>query len=202
MTALIAAGAVLLALVLLSLVKCGVDAAYSQQGFTWKVWVGPFAVLSSKKKKDPPGHDRKEPEKSGKPAFGKKPSLAYLRALAELGLRLLKRFFKSLRINCLRFHFRSAFDDPYDTAMAYGWAGMAMESLTAFAAGRIRRLDLHTELDFDSDQPEVDARIVVSARLGRLILLAVSALFGYWSIRRRAKDNLERESKHGKSVDR
>ena len=207
MTALIIVGAVLLALVLLSLLKCGVEVAYDESGFWWRLRVGFLRFSLPRKKETAPspahkaGGKTKAPKAKTKQQTKPKPSLAYLQALAALGFRLLKRFFRHLHIDRLRIYFLSAYDDLYDTAMAYGWAGTAMEALTAFADGRIRRLELHTELDFDSTQPQLEAQIVIYARLGALVALAVSALHGYRAIRRENKIS-EKEKKHGKSVDR
>lgn len=205
MTALIIVGAVLLALVLLSLLKCGVEAAYDQSGFWWRLRVGFLRFSLPRRKKTAPSSAHKAGGKTkaskAKTKQQTKPSLAYLQALAALGFRLLKRFFRHLHIDRLRIYFLSAYDDPYDTAMAYGWAGTAMEALTDLADGRIRRLELHTELDFDSTQPQLEAQIVIYARLGALVALAVSALHGYRAMRRENKIS-EKEKKHGKSVDR
>lgn len=200
MTALIVVGCVLAALLLLGLIKCRVDASYCDGQFDLRLAVGPVAVHPGRLKKakktaaEPTGEGEK-PQKEHK-----KPDLAHLRALAELALWLLKRFFRALRIDLLHFYFTSAFDDPYDTAMAYGYAGSAMEAFAAFANGRVRRLELHTELDFDSAQPRVEAQIILSVRLGCLVFIALSALSGYRAIQR--KNHSEKENEHGKSVDR
>ncbi len=200
MTALIIAGAVLLVLALLSLLKCGVEAAYDESGFWWRLRAGVFRFsLPGKKTAPDAAHETDGKGKVPKPKA--RPSPDHLRALAALGFRLLKRFFRHLHIDRLRIYFLSAYDDPYDTAMAYGWAGTAMEALTALADGRIRRLELHTELDFDSTQPRLEAHIVLYARLGVLAALAVSALRGYRALHRENKKR-EKEKNNGKSVDR
>lgn len=203
MTALIVVGCVLAAFLLLGLIKCRVDASFYDGQFDFCLAVGPVAVhpgrlKKAKKEKKPAEESTGEGEMPQKAR--KKPDLAYLRALADLALRLLKRFFRALRIDLLHLYFTSAFDDPYDTAMAYGYAGSAMEALTAFANGRVRRLELHTEPDFDSAQPRVEAQIILSVRLGCLVFIALSALIGYRSIQR--KNHSEKENEHGKSVDR
>lgn len=196
MTALIVVAAVVAVVVLLGLIRCRAEAAYNENGFAWRVTVGPFTIAPRAGGREK--HKPKKPERE----THKTPDMAMLRAFFDLGLRLLKRFFKRLKIDLLRVHFTASFDDPYDTAMAYGYAGSAMEAFTAFAAGRIRRLDLHTQPDFDSAQPVIDVRVEMSVRLGSLVQIAISALFGFLSIRRRAEKKLEKENEHGKSVDR
>lgn len=201
MTAWIVAGCVALALVLLLLVKCRAEAAYAEAGFVWRLRFGPITIAPRtgrkrrKKDTDKPKVDKAAPKH-------RTPDMARLRAMAELALRLLKRFFKHLDIDRLRVHFTAAFDDPYDTAMAYGYAGSAMEAVTALSGGRIRHLDLHTQLDFDSNRPEIDAAVTLSVRLGTLLNLALSALFGLLAIRRKSRKLSEKENEHGKSVDR
>lgn len=198
MTAWIVAAAFVAFLVLLALVKCRAEAAYNEDGFRWRVSLG-FITLAPREGKPKRG---KKPRraKSAESKTRKAPDIDQLRAWAALALRLLKRFFKRLRIELLRVHFISAYDDPYDTAMAYGYAGSAMETVTELANGRIGRLDLHTEPDFDAAQPRVDAHVIVFVRVGDLIILAISAWRGYRAVKRRAKK--EKENEHGESVDR
>lgn len=203
MTALLVLGGVLVCLLLLGLVKCRVEAGYDEGGFRWRVSVGAFTLAP---------RERRERRKNPKPArAAERPenihlTLAQLREVAELALRLLKRFFKHLRIERLRVYFVSAFDDPYDTAMAYGYAGEAMEAVTTLSNGRIRKLELRTDLDFDAAQPRIEAAMSMSVRLGALFAIAISALFGFSSLKRRWKKQTEKENEHGKehgrSVDR
>lgn len=200
MTALIVAAAVAAVLALVCLVNCRVEAGYDEGGFRWRVSVGLF-TLAPREKRERKEKNKKSPKKP-EPGAHELPSLSALRDLAKLALRLLKRFFKRLRIEWLRVYFVSAFDDPYDTAMAYGYAGEAMEAVTALSNGRIRKLELHTELDFDAAQPQIEAAVTLSARLGALLAIAISALFGFLSLKRRWKKQSEKENEHGKSVDR
>lgn len=201
MTALIVAGCVLAALLLLGLIKCRAEAGCDESGIWWSVAVGPIPLAPRQKSERAPKQEKQagpSPDKNARP----RPSLPQLRDLAELALRLLKRFFKRLRIELLRVHFLSAFDDPYDTAMAYGYAGEAMEAMTTLADGRIRHLDLRTELDFDSVQSALTAQIRLTVRLGALFTIAISAFFSFLSLKRRWKKQPEKENEHGKSVDR
>lgn len=201
MTALIVAAAVAAVLALVCLVKCRVEAGYDEGGFRWRVSVGLF-TLAPHERRESMRKNKKSPPKKPEQNAHELPSLGALRDLAELALRLLKRFFKRLRIEWLRVYFVSAFDDPYDTAMAYGYAGEAMETVTALSNGRIRKLELHTELDFDAAQPQIEAGVTLSVRLGALLAIAISALFGFLSLKRRWKKQSEKENEHGKSVDR
>lgn len=200
MTALIVAAAVAAVLALVCLVKCRVEAGYDEGGFRWRVSVG-FFTLAPRERRERKGKNKKSPKKPEQSSH-ELPSLGALRDLAELALRLLKRFLGRLRIEWLRVYFVSAFDDPYDTAMAYGYAGEAMEAVAALSNGRIRKLELHTELDFDAAQPQLEAAVTLSVRLGALLAIAISAFFGFLSLKRRWKKQSEKENEHGKSVDR
>lgn len=200
MTALIVAAAIAAVLALVCLVKCRVEAGYDEGVFGWRVSVG-LLTLAPRERRERKEKNKNSPQKPKQSAH-ELPSLSALRDLAELALRLLKRFFKCLRIEWLRVYFVSAFDDPYDTAMAYGYAGEAMEAVTALSNGRIRKLELHTELDFDAAQPQIEAGVTLSVRLGALLAIAISALFGFLSLKRRWKKQSEKENEHGKSVDR
>lgn len=201
MTAWIVAGCAVAALVCLLLVKCRAEAAYAQGEFVWRVRIGPITIAPRAGRKERQ-KDADKPEEDEAAPKHRPPDWIRLRAMAELALRLLKRFFKRLDIDRLRVHFTASFDDPYDTAMAYGYAGSAMEAVTALFGGRVRDLDLHAQLDFDAACPVIDAAVTLSVHLGTLLNLALSALFGLLAIRRKSRKLSEKENEHGKSVDR
>lgn len=206
MTALIVLAAVVLLIFLALQIKLKVRASYGEDGFSWSVKLGAVRVLprTKKEKKKAPGKESKaESAAKAEPKKRKLPSAETVRAYAELGVKLLKKLLRSMRLDKLRVHFLSAFDDPYDTAMAYSYAGIAMEAAAGMTAGQPCKPDLHTELDFDSQDMKLDADIRVYARLGKLIDLALTAYFGWRSVRKQLRENSDaKENNDVQSTDR
>ena len=199
MTALFVLGGILVLFGALALIKCSAEASYNENGFRWAVRVGGIVIVPRGKRKQ---SGREKEEKPAGEKTRSKPTLDQIRAYADWGLSILKRFLKSLRIDVLRVHFLSASDDPYDTAMAYGYAGTAMEGVTGAANGRIRHLDLHTDLDFDRTEPELDAKIKIFARVGKLAVCALYALCGWRKLKKQFRKSDEKEKEHVQSTDR
>lgn len=167
------------------------EARFENWTFTWEVKIGGLHILPRRKKQEQNEADKPA---SAQESGGKKaPDMAKLRRYADFFADLLKRYEKRLHIDTLRICFLSAFDDPYDTAMAYSYAGVAMEAITGIAGGEIRRLRLHTDLDFDAQEPKLDAYIHANTRL--LVLVRI-----YLAIKREMKRIRKQEAKEKENV--
>ena len=97
-------------------------------------------------------------------------------ALLRMGSHAIRRFFRSFTVNFFQLHYTVACRDPYDTAIQYGMACAAAETLPALAGKKIRvlRRDIEIGADYTSEEPTVSARIVLSLQLFRLVHLAVA----------------------------
>ena len=113
-------------------------------------------------------------------------------ALLRMGSHAIRRFFRSFTVNFFQLHYTVACRDPYDTAIQYGMACAAAETLPALAGKKIRvlRRDIEIGADYTSEEPTVSARIVLSLQLFRLVHLAVAlgAEFLKWKINSRPED--------------
>ena len=113
-------------------------------------------------------------------------------ALLRMGSHAIRRFFRNLTVNFFQLHYTVACRDPYDTAIQYGMACAAAETLPALAGKKIRvlRRDIEIGADYTSEEPTVSARIVLSLQLFRLVHLAVAlgAEFLKWKINSRPED--------------
>jgi len=186
-------GGLLILLFLIAMLSLTAEASFAEGSFAWSIRLCGVRILPRDKKE-------KKPEEQDKPKTPKrKRSFDEIRLYAELFLRLLKRFFKRMKIEHLRIHFLSAFDDPYDTAMAYSYAGLAMETLAGIANGRIRKLELHTDLDFDSEELKLDLYFLASIRLISLLCLLRAFKKGRADIQNQLT---AKEKEHVESTDR
>ena len=180
MTALIVLGCIALFILLICLIPVGIDAAYNSGGFALGLRIWRITLKLGGKKKDRPEKKRKNEKKDGEERKKRKlPDLSILKSLAKRGYRMLCRIVSRLRVDILKIHFVSAFEDPSVTAMAYAAAGTAMDGLLQLGGKRIRHPDLLAETDFQSDQFRLDMRIVFTWRIGGLLGAALGFGFGF-----------------------
>jgi len=140
LTALLVVLAVIAFFVILSLLRVGVIAEYSEDGFDLRAIAGPVRIqLVPGKEKDESAKKEKKKTKPKKKA--KKPSAAaddkakkekkggpvkIIKAVLPTALQTVGRFFKHLKINVLTIRYALTADDPYDVAMRYGYASGAL----------------------------------------------------------------------------
>ena len=79
-------------------------------------------------------------------------------------------------------HYTAAGDDPYDTALIYGYVNGALSSLAPLCRKKfkVRDADVRTDVDFTADSMSVDFVIAVTMRIGQifegLFIIAFGAL--------------------------
>lgn len=83
-------------------------------------------------------------------------------------------------IGKLKLHITAGGPDPANTALLYGAAGMALESLSSRFAGRIEREDLQADVDFSLDQPEFSGHISLCLCLYQALWGALRFSWGAW----------------------
>ena len=109
--------------------------------------------------------------------------------LLRMGSHAIRRFFRSFTVNFFQLHYTVACRDPYDTAIQYGMACAAAESLPALTGKKIRvlRRDIEIGADYISNEPIIAVRIVLSLQLFRLVhlLVALGAEFLKWKVNSR-----------------
>ena len=184
MTALYIVLAAAAVLALFCLVPVGAELRFDDGGpaFAARVWFLSFRLGGEGRTKKPDRRvgTRKEParEKAEKPK-APLPPLPVLRILAKNGFRTLGRLVSAIRVDALRIRFTAAFEDPADTAMVYGAAAAAMETLLRLGEGRIGHPDLRADADFDASEPRLDLLLRLTVRVGRLIGAALGFGFGF-----------------------
>lgn len=195
--------AVLAVLILLVFfVPYGVDASYADEVLRvgikagpLRIWLLPKKPLTEKQRlkaeaKKAKKEERRAAKAAKKAAAAKdkeindsvtvkpKPELDFdtIVALLRMGSHAIRRFFRSFTVNFFQLHYTVACRDPYDTAIQYGMACAAAETLPALAGNKIRvlRRDIEIGADYTSEEPAISVRIVLSLQLFRLVHLAVA----------------------------
>lgn len=140
MTALIIVLAVLAFFVLLGLLRVGVIAEYSEDGFELKAIAGPVRINLLGGTKKPKGEKKKKETKKitkkqkdskqnkGKTSEKQKKGgpVKIIKAVLPTALKTIGRFFKHLQIDVLTIRYALSGDDPYNVAMNYGYASGAL----------------------------------------------------------------------------
>ena len=128
--------------------------------------------------------------------------------LLKLAFSTLDRFRRKFTVNYLMVHFVAACEDPYDTAMLYGYANAAA-GIVEGLSGRgwdIRRRDIQVGVDFESTECRADAEVTVTISLGRILAVLLAAGFGFIKIKRAAgkaaaAEKAERKDNDGTDAD-
>ena len=187
----------------------GVDVGYADEVLRVGIKAGPLRIwllpkkpltekqrlkAEAKKAKKEARRAAKEKEINDSVTVKPKPKLDFdtIVALLRMGSHAIRRFFRSFTVNFFQLHYTVACRDPYDTAIQYGMACAAAETLPALAGKKIRvlRRDIEIGADYTSEEPTVSAHIVLSLQLFRLVHLAVAlgVEFLKWKINSRPED--------------
>ena len=179
---------IFLVLFLIGCIPVGVDAGYSTEGYyvKLKIWLLRIALLprpekpTQKKKK--PAKKAEKAEKTAAPEKEKKKSsfisggLDGIFSLVQLGCDVLGDLRRKLRVEKLTLHVRFG-GDAAKAAINYGRAWAAIGALTPMLdrVFVIRERDICPELCYEQAGMTVEARLVMTITIGRVLSLALRA---------------------------
>ena len=178
----VALAIVLAVLILLALLRLGVFAQYSEEGFLLRIIAGPlrFTVIPKKPgktgKEKPP---KKKKEKEEKPPKEKKGGpIELLKKYVPPVIDTLGRLRRKLRIDMLTVHFTSAAEDPFDAAMNFGRVSAAEGALIPLLenAFNIKRRDIGTGISFDGGGDKIYLEAKLTLALWEIIYIACGML--------------------------
>ena len=212
-------GLVLAILAVVLFVPIGADLGYIGGELRLAARVDGFALqLLPKKPPDPnklprekkPKKPKKEkPPKEPKPEGETKPKkkLSFTKEeLFELVQRALKGLGKFGKLTVRRFmlHYVAAGDDPYNTAMTYGYVNAALSTLAPICAQKFRvtgDVDVRTDVDFTTDRMFIELELSVTLRLAQIVHAAFAVAFGALGVLIRHKLRVKKEAKLAKAAD-
>lgn len=148
-------------LFLILLIPVGIDIGYSEGNlrvmiraawFTFKI----YPSKSKQKKKVNQTKQTKEQKKRSFPDVTKDEVLDTLTVAVSAVKKLRFHLYK------LKLHFVSAFEDPYRTAMVYGYASAAVN---AFALSNLKQADVQLGVDFERENCYVDGYLSVTIKI-------------------------------------
>ena len=190
---------VLVLLVLLLSVKIGGDIGYDENGIRVYVRVAGITkcLYPSAKEKKPKKRKKtkRKGKKTGKPDITEEEIFDAI-AVAVRSVKKLR-----FRLRKLKLHFVSAFADPYQTAVVYGYTEALVWGLGLPA---LKQSDIRLEMDFEREVYEIDGYVSVTIRIYYILKLCVCLTGGLipilWRRRKRIKASETITAVKGKTV--
>lgn len=185
MTALKVIGAIILILWLISLIRVGGAAEYSEDGLTVRLRAGPlrFTLYPMKPKKEgekKPPKKKKEKKKEKQPQaedHGEKPggTLSMVMEFIPMAAEAAGRLLHKIRIDELVLHLTWAASDPAAAAMGFGAGQAALGALWPLLENNfnIKDRDVGLAVDFQRKEPIVYVRAALSLTIGQGVAFAV-----------------------------
>jgi len=168
-------------IIILALLRFGVIIEYGENGFLlWaKVIFLKIRLLDDDKPKKKKKKKEKKPKDTSNVLKQMLPgSLSDFMEVLRAVKNILSRLRRRLLIKQLSLYFTSASEDPANTALQFGGANAVFSAIIpGFEKNfRIRKLDLRTFFDFDSDKPKIYAKVNISIAVWEVFYIAF-ALF-------------------------
>ena len=171
---------IIIILALILLLRVGVIAEYSEEGFTVMLKAGPLSFLifpgkeKEKKKKDKKEKKKKDKKEKEKPEK-KGGSFRLIMEILPQVFDMLSAFRQKLQIDDLRIHFVSASDSPYTAALNYGYASAALGTLLALIENffKLKKRDITTDVSFTDKSPTVFLKAQLTIRIGQILGIAI-----------------------------
>ena len=208
-------GLVLLILAVVLFVPIGADVGYVGGEFRLAARMDGFAYQLLPKKPEDPNKPPKEkkpkkekPPKEPKPEKeGKDKPKRKLNFTKEEILELVKKALKGLRkfgkptVRHFMLHYTAAGEDPYNTAMLFGYVNAALSTLAPLCARTFHvkgDVDVRTDVDFTTDKMRLDTELSITIRLIQVVRAGLAVAFGALGVLIKNKLRLRREAKLAK----
>ena len=194
---------VILILTVLLLIPLGVDCGYSGEKFVFGLRLGFFNIrlYPGKLKRQKPKVPKKKPEKkkqSSEDVPKEKVPLNKIELFRLIRtLRILSRLRRKLHVDYLRIRYIFATDDPFKTAMGFGYSSAALGAIVPLFddAFDIDKRDIGTSFDFQSDKPVFDCWLTLTIQVWEVFYVATAIGIDYLKIKYKHKkeDRIRKE---------
>lgn len=208
-------GLVVLILAVVLLVPIGADLEYVGGKLRLAARIDGFAIqILPRKPADPNKPPKEEKPKKEKPPKEEKPAQESapkpkrkLNFTKEEILELLKKAIQGLgkfgKLTVRRFmlHYTAAGEDPYNTAMMFGYVNAALDTLAPVCSRSFRvtgDVDVWTDVDFTADKMRFDAALSMTLRLIQVVHMGIAVAIGVIGVLIKNKRRLRREARLAK----
>lgn len=199
---------ILILLAAIMLIPLGINASYTQSGFSASasVWRFKIGLYPAKPKKPAPEveeateADEDKPH-NRKPAFLSDFTLNDWIELAKIALRALSRFKRGVYFDFIRLYAVISANDPYDAVIVYNTVNGFVGSAIPFFESefRVKKKDIYIGLDLNSGKNKAEFEVSASIRVGSILAAALAAGAGFAKIliRNRIRRIRERVARNG-----
>ena len=187
-------GIIVAVIAAIMLIPVGADIAYEGGSFSLSAKVcGVLLQLfprppedeSKLKKEKKPKKEKpqKEAPEEAAPKEKKKLKLSFSKdeilSLVKKVLKKFGRFNRKFKVDRFLLHYTAAGDDPYNTAVTFGYVNAALSSLAPLCRERfdVKDCDVRTDIDFAKDSMEIDFGLAFSIRIGAFFGLIFGIAF-------------------------
>ena len=163
-------------LVLISLIRLGVQVIYVPSGLTVKVKVGPVRVTVLPRRKKQPKQERKEKEKKkGQPERSGGDMLGQIRRALSLIAEAAGRLRRKVRLDRIYLDVTAAAPDPASAALAFGGVNAAIGMIWPLVEQNFNVVDrrIRTQVDFEASHPAASLDAAATLTIGQALALAV-----------------------------
>ena len=179
MIVLLILGIVILALVLLSLIRVGVQAEYVQNQWEVRLLAGPVRVtLFPRKKKKPKkspkaGQAKKDKPQKPPPTAGE--IFTLVKQLLPIVADAAGRLRRKIRIDAFYLDLIVAFADPVKAAVNYGWINGAVGMFWPLVEQNfnVKEWRIRTKVDFTAEHSIVNLHAAATLTIGQIVALGV-----------------------------
>lgn len=156
-------------LVLISLIRLGVQVIYVPSGLTVKVKVGPVRVTVLPHKKKRPKPEKKEKGKL------EADMLTQIRRALPLIAEAAGRLRRKVRLDRIYLDVTAAAPDPASAALAFGGVNAAIGMIWPLVEQNFNVVDrrIRTQVDFDASRPAASLDAAATLTIGQALALAV-----------------------------
>ena len=134
----------------------------------------------TKKKKKQPEEQPQTGEEKPKKKLNLDFSMDEIMGLVKSVLRGLGRFGRKLSVDRFLLHYTAAGKDPYTTAMTFGYVNGALTTLAPICRRTFdtKDVDVWTDVDFTTEKMKVDFGVALTIRIGQILGVVFTILFG------------------------
>ena len=161
-------------LVLISLIRIGIQVIYVPSGLTLRLKLGPVRMTLLPRKEKKQSKKKKEP-KTAAAEEGKRDVLGQIRRGLPLIAEAAGRLKRKVRLDRIYLDVTAAASDPASAALAFGGVNAAVGMIWPLVEQNfnVRDRRIRTRVDFDSTRPAVSLDAAATLTIGQAVALAL-----------------------------
>lgn len=161
-------------LVLISLIRIGIQVIYVPSGLTFRLKLGPVRMTLLPRKEKKQSKKKKEP-KTAAAEEGKRDVLGQIRRGLPLIAEAAGRLKRKVRLDRIYLDVTAAASDPASAALAFGGVNAAVGMIWPLVEQNfnVRDRRIRTRVDFEATRPTASLDVAATLTIGQAVVLAI-----------------------------